>query len=77
MLRIFDPFFSELEAMTLLPPIHFDLQNFRKEALKELVELQRQARDDFVKWAAEKLAKARKEFGRCVSLEFTDNSLCC
>ena len=50
--------------MTLRPSITFDFVKFREEAVSELVELQKQARDDFLKWAAEKLAVARKDFGR-------------
>lgn len=41
-----------------------DFRNFRKEFVRELIDLQKQYQDEFVKWAAEKLAAARKEFGR-------------
>lgn len=50
--------------MAIAGGIEFDCVSFRKEFVIELIDLRRQYQEEYLKWAGEKLAAARKEFGR-------------
>lgn len=50
--------------MAIARGIDVDFVTFRKEFVLELIDLRRQYQEEYLRWAAEKLAAARKEFGR-------------
>lgn len=50
--------------MAIAGGIDIDFVAFRKEFVIELIDLRKQYQEEYLKWAAEKLAAARKEFGR-------------
>ena len=50
--------------MAIAREIDIDLVALRKEFVIELIDLRKQYQEEYLKWAAEKLAAARKEFGR-------------
>ena len=57
--------------MDIVAEMPIDFRKFRKEFVQELIDLQKQYQDEFVKWAAEKLAAARMEYGRFVAMHTT------
>lgn len=50
--------------MAIAGGIDVDFVKFRKEFVLELIDLRKQYQEEYLRWAAEKLAAARKEFGR-------------
>ena len=50
--------------MAIARGIDIDLVALRKAFVIELIDLRKQYQEEYLKWAAEKLAAARKEFGR-------------